>query len=946
MTDSPPGYPQPTSPSPYRLTAESIAERVAAHIASLKDKFPHLEKFSAAEHLSKNTDREGTVPPPGTVGNPELYSISYANGATRRVTPPIAGPKRQAEYDYDPKVGIQLNIHVFKGRSRGNDLSAPYQIGDLNVHVHVRGPAAEPIRAEIVRYLESMGAKLGQPATTPEAPAEPPRPAHPPTNVPGGDSSFDPTSPTVPALRPSDGNKPTAGVDLDRDPRSLLAPTAPESRPTDSAPADNGPGFSATKELVLSMNSNKFMLDFDSGETMDPPATTGRPEQGKMDVYTTQMQPYHYPTGLIGYSLQGREVKASDWNASVEDVRRALAGNIYALKSMDVGPEKNPTYFFKTRDGALGILQLVEVTDEPKGIHLRYKTVLANSAAKKPAPQNELSANQRETDELVPPSAPPTLPRPQHDTLTASQKPSSIELRLGYRETRPGLVEMKIAEGDEKVYVAPGAIATNADIASAEVIGDPSGQPAIQLTFKDEAAKRLTAATEEHQGKPLAILVEGKVLAAPIVRDALGSKAMISGKFTLVEARRIAALAVSMPNTTPNTTQHFPHNDNVNRITLSADGTLIAIANGNPTFILQTSGTSRLADNWKPSVEVLNADTGATVATLKLSTPEEDAVLAATESVFHFEVTALAFSPVEDVVAVGTSIGQVKFFNARTGELIRSLDDEKPRLADKETPENWKPLKRAVGRVESLAYSPFGGQLAVCGRSFTDFSDIFDRVERGGLGRSVTGPGRLKLFEVKTGALLHDLAGHSQVFDAQFSADGSILVSAGRWEDGNDHGNGVLVWNPETGEKLRTILIQANGGTHYVTFSPDKKLIATGSVQFDKENDTSSTAISVTYPLSGITEWQRTLPGWAKPLFTDEGKTLAVLSGRQSINLVNVDTGEIKKEPTAPFAPPGSRFNDFTVSHKARKLAVGGIDANRRGFVTVWSLGEESTAPP
>jgi WD40 repeat protein len=248
-----------------------------------------------------------------------------------------------------------------------------------------------------------------------------------------------------------------------------------------------------------------------------------------------------------------------------------------------------------------------------------------------------------------------------------------------------------------------------------------------------------------------------------------------------------------------------------------------------------------------------------------------------------------------------------------------------------------------MGRVESLAYSPFGGQLAVCGRSFADFSDIFDRIERGGLGRSATGPGRLKLFEVKTGALKHDLAGHSQVFDAAFSADSSILVSAGRWEDGNDHGNGVLVWNTENGEKLRTILIQANGGTHYVAFAPVKKLIATGSVQFDKENDTSSTAISMIYPLSGIMEWQRTLSGWAKPLFTHDGNTVGVLSGGQSINLINVDTGEMKDEvQAANIAPPGARFNDFSVSHKGRKLAVGGIDANRRGFIMIWPLGEDS----
>jgi hypothetical protein len=128
------------------------------------------------------------------------------------------------------------------------------------------------------------------------------------------------------------------------------------------------------------MNSMKFMLDLDTGETMDPPARQ-RPEQAQMDVQTDQMQPYHYPKELIGRGLQGVEVKASDWDASAAEVRRALAGDrVGPLKQMDVGPEKNPTYFFKTRDGTLGMLQLLEIVHEPKGIRLRYKRVESEPA--------------------------------------------------------------------------------------------------------------------------------------------------------------------------------------------------------------------------------------------------------------------------------------------------------------------------------------------------------------------------------------------------------------------------------------------------------------------------------------------------------------------------------------------------------------------------------------
>ena len=60
-------------------------------------------------------------------------------------------------------------------------------------------------------------------------------------------------------------------------------------------------------------------------------------------------------------------------------------------------------------------------------------------------------------------------------------------------------------------------------------------------------------------------------------------------------------------------------------------------------MIMQGNGKSRVADNWKPSAETLDAETGKTVVSLKLTTNDEDTVLAATERVPAFEVTTLAF---------------------------------------------------------------------------------------------------------------------------------------------------------------------------------------------------------------------------------------------------------------------------------------------------------------
>ena len=103
---------------------------------------------------------------------------------------------------------------------------------------------------------------------------------------------------------------------------------------------------------------------------------------------------------------------------------------------------------------------------------------------------------------------------------------------------------------------------------------------------------------------------------------------------------------------TPGRLNYFTTGHSI-RIACSADGTRIAVANGNPTRIMQEGGTSRLKGGWKPTADILDAGTGTIVVSLKLTTPEEDAVLAATERVSYIEVTALAFSPAGDVVAVG-----------------------------------------------------------------------------------------------------------------------------------------------------------------------------------------------------------------------------------------------------------------------------------------------------
>ena len=371
------------------------------------------------------------------------------------------------------------------------------------------------------------------------------------------------------------------------------------------------------------------------------------------------------------------------------------------------------------------------------------------------------------------------------------------------------------------------------------------------------------------------------------------------------------------------------------RIASSADGALLAVANGNPTRILLVDGTSRVKGGWKATAEVLDPRTEKVVSSLKLTTADVDAVLDTTPRITHVEATALAFSPADDVIAVGTSIGQIHVFHARTGELIRTLDDEAARLADEEIPEGWKPIPRAMGSVTSLEFSPDGSLLAACGTSFAEFAGTFSDVSR--LTLATTGPGRLKVWDAATGALKHDLAGHSGASAVAFSPDGKLLASVGRWS-GADHGTGVIFWDPRTGEKRRTIAIEANAGADSVVFSPDGKVVAIGSRAYDKAEDTYSSRVTLAYPASGIVEWQRKLDEGGTPkAFVEHGTSLLLLR-KQSVMFLNAKTGATQAVLKADDLSAEGQWQDIVIPPRGRLWLIGTVD-EMEGSVIRMDLG-------
>ena len=67
-----------------------------------------------------------------------------------------------------------------------------------------------------------------------------------------------------------------------------------------------------------------------------------------------------------------------------------------------------------------------------------------------------------------------------------------------------------------------------------------TGEPIINLNFNDEGAKLFEQITKDNIGKTVAIYLDGEVISAPVVREAIsGGQAQISGSFTPVEGRQL-----------------------------------------------------------------------------------------------------------------------------------------------------------------------------------------------------------------------------------------------------------------------------------------------------------------------------------------------------------------------------------------------------------------------
>jgi preprotein translocase subunit SecD len=107
--------------------------------------------------------------------------------------------------------------------------------------------------------------------------------------------------------------------------------------------------------------------------------------------------------------------------------------------------------------------------------------------------------------------------------------------------------DSEILDGEtpgQKYLIEKRVLVSGADLVDAQPGFDPrNNDPVVNFRFNSAGARKFAEATQANVGKPFAIVLDNKVISAPVIREPiLGGSGQISGNFTVQSANDLAIL--------------------------------------------------------------------------------------------------------------------------------------------------------------------------------------------------------------------------------------------------------------------------------------------------------------------------------------------------------------------------------------------------------------------
>lgn len=103
-----------------------------------------------------------------------------------------------------------------------------------------------------------------------------------------------------------------------------------------------------------------------------------------------------------------------------------------------------------------------------------------------------------------------------------------LEVRAAASTAVAGWQQMVSPSGSQ-VWVSPTNILTSTDIERAEAQKMENGDSAVAVVLTADGAKKMEAVTAARTNEPIAMLLDGKLIWAPVVRGSIGREARLTG---------------------------------------------------------------------------------------------------------------------------------------------------------------------------------------------------------------------------------------------------------------------------------------------------------------------------------------------------------------------------------------------------------------------------------
>lgn len=114
-----------------------------------------------------------------------------------------------------------------------------------------------------------------------------------------------------------------------------------------------------------------------------------------------------------------------------------------------------------------------------------------------------------------------------------------FEMRLAENEPVRGLtLEARVKDSNQPIHLHYQVLLTNGDIQKANAV-DGRGASQVAIHLSSDAAMKLATATARHRGRPIAVILDGEVVAVLTVQNPMQADVLF-GRFVPADATRIA----------------------------------------------------------------------------------------------------------------------------------------------------------------------------------------------------------------------------------------------------------------------------------------------------------------------------------------------------------------------------------------------------------------------